>query len=136
MEEVIGFGTVVEGSWLIKKVQISNFGDVPGQFAWSKGEYTKNFTITPERGVIPPHEDIHLTITFNPSKVDKFKYEKIPCEITGGDGLFLTLLGTCDAYDGKTDEVRFETIVRKSVVQNVPIQNPTDKEWQIRPTIS
>lgn len=115
---------------------MSNFGDVPGKFSWNNGEYQKNFTLVPDHAIIPPHEDLQLTITFHPSKVDKFKYEKIPCDIAGGDPIFITLLGTCVGYDGKTDEVKFETIVRKSITQNVSIQNPTDKEWQIRPSIS
>lgn len=45
-------------------------------------------------------------------------------------------MGTCQAHDGKTEDVKFETIVWKQITQNIPIQNPTDKEWQIRPTIS
>jgi len=109
MEEVIGFGTVVEGSWLSKKVQLINFGDVPGKFSWTNGEYQKSFTISPDKGVIPPHEDIHLNITFHPNKINKFKYEKIPCEIAGGEQINLTLLGTCQAHDGKTEDVKFET---------------------------
>lgn len=136
MEEVIGFGTVVEGSRLSKKVQLINFGDVPGKYNFLPGEYNKQFTITPDHGIIPPHEDINLTITFHPNKVGKYKYEKLVCEIAGGENISMTLLGTCQAHDGKTEEVKFETIVRKQVQQNVPIQNPTDKEWQIRPTIS
>jgi len=54
-------------------------------------------------------------LTFHPNKVGKYKYEKILCEIAGGENINLTLLGTSQAHDGKTDEVRFETIVRKQV---------------------
>ena len=32
--------------------------------------------------------------------------------------------------------LNFQTVVRKTAKQNVPIQNTEDKEWVINPTIS
>ena len=55
MEEVLGFGPVVSGSFLTKKVQLANFGDVGAKFSWDKQAYSKYFEIFPEKAYIPPH---------------------------------------------------------------------------------
>lgn len=70
MEEVIGFGSVIKGSRLTKQLQLANFGDIRAKFKWDTKAYKKHFTITPDNGYIPPHEDIYLDITFHPKRVD------------------------------------------------------------------
>ena len=46
-------------------------------------------------------------------------------------------MGKCIAQDeDSTKELKFETIVRKATTQKVSINNPTEKEWRIKPTIS
>ena len=47
MEEVLGFGQVVAGSFLTKKVQLANFGDVGAKFIWDSKAYNKYFHISP-----------------------------------------------------------------------------------------
>lgn len=138
MEEVVGFGSVIKGSRLTKQLQLANFGDIRAKFKWDSKAYAKNFTIFPESGYIPPHEDIYLEITFHPSRVDDdISVKDIKCEYTGGGILNLTLMGKCVAQDkDATKEIHFETMVRKATTQKVSINNPTEKEWRIKPTIS
>lgn len=138
MEEVVGFGSVVKGSRLTKQLQLANFGDVRAKFKWDTKAYAPNFTISPDNGYIPPHEDIYLGITFHPNRVDdNICAKNIKCEYTGGSFLSLTLMGKCVAQDkDSTKELNFETIVRKPTTQKVTISNPTEKEWRIQPTIS
>lgn len=94
MEEVVGFGTVVKGSRLTKQLQLANFGDVRAKFKWDMKLCSKNFTISPESGYIPPNEDIYLDITFHPNKVDDdISAKNIKCEYSGGGSLSLTLMG-------------------------------------------
>ena len=46
-------------------------------------------------------------------------------------------MGKCIAQDeDSTKDLNFETIVRKATTQQVSINNPTEKEWRIKPTIS
>lgn len=144
MEEVVGFGSVIKGSRLTKQLQLANFGDVRAKFKWDTKAYAKssksdaggNFTISPESGYIPAHEDIYLDITFHPRKVDNDIHVKnIACEYTGGGVLNLSLMGKCIAQDIQST-IQFETIVRKATTQSVTIENPTGKEWRITPTIS
>jgi hydrocephalus-inducing protein len=57
--------------------------------------------------------------------------------MSGGDTLYLTLMGKSIQQDSdSTQELSFNSIVRKSDKQVVTIQNPDDKEWHINPTIS
>ena len=138
MEEVVGFGSVVKGSRLTKQLQMANFGDVRAKFKWDTKAYSKNFTIHPDDGYIPPNEDLYLEITFHPKKVDDdISAKNIRCEYSGGGTMSLTLMGKCVAQDDdSTKEIQFETEVRKATTQSVTINNPTEKEWIIKPTIS
>ena len=138
MEEVVGFGSVVKGSRLTKQLQMANFGDVRAKFKWDTKAYSKNFTIHPDDGYIPPNEDLYLEITFHPKKVDDdISAKNIKCEYSGGGTMSLTLMGKCVAQDDdSTKEIQFETEVRKATTQSVTINNPTEKEWIIKPTIS
>lgn len=96
MDEVIAFGGVVKGSRLTKLLQMSNFGDVKAEFTWDSKVYKKHFTITPEAGYVPPNSNLDLEVTFHPSAVDSdIRYNKVKCEIKGGEPLALTLMGKC-----------------------------------------
>ena len=47
------------------------------------------------------------------------------------------MMGKCVEQDqSSTQTLNFQTVVRKTHKQNVPIQNTEDKEWVINPTIS
>lgn len=138
MDEVIAFGSVVKNSRRSKVLQLSNFGDVKAAFKWDSKVYQKHFTITPSSGYIAPNSNLDLEVTFHPDRVDSdIRYNKVKCEITGGDTLYLTLMGKSIEQDSEsTQELSFNSIVRKSDKQTISIQNPDDKEWAINPTIS
>lgn len=55
------------------------------------------FTIDPQHGVIPPHEDLYFDITFHPNVIDNdIRFNKVKCHIDGlGEPLFINLLGKC-----------------------------------------
>ena len=55
----------------------------------------------------------------------------------GGEPIKLTMMGKCVAHEGsQTQELNFQTVVRKPTTQSIPIQNTEDREWAINPTIS
>ena len=59
------------------------------------------------------------------------------CTVQGGEPINLTMMGKCVAQEGsETQELAFNTVVRKATTQNVQIQNTEDREWAINPTIS
>jgi hypothetical protein len=138
MDEVVAFGSVVKGSRLTKMLQLSNFGDVKAEFKWDSKLYKQNFTITPESGYINPNSNLDLEVTFHPSKADPdIRYSKVPCIIKGGDQLELSLMGKSVELDTTTtEELKFDTKVRKTQNQSVTVQNTEDREWTINPTIT
>ena len=140
MEETMDFGDVVKNSRYTRQLQFTNFGDILAKFSWERQSYMKNFTIYPEKGNIPPHEDIFLEITFHPMAVSPMiRISDIKCAIEGvAEPLRLNLVGKCiEQTEGSTKELKLKTIVRQAVKQSVSIQNTsTEQKWNIKPTIS
>jgi len=61
--EAPSFGVVTVNSNAVRTIVLKNFGDIPAVFNWSlvdgkKRNYTKFFTISPQKSTIPPHEEI------------------------------------------------------------------------------
>lgn len=95
MDEVAAFGNVVQGSRLIKTIQMSNFGDVKANFNWNKNEFSKNFTIEPQSGYINPNSNLNLEVTFHPRSDtdDKACETKVTCDVKGGEPMTLKMMG-------------------------------------------
>jgi hydrocephalus-inducing protein len=70
MDEILAFGNVVKDSRLTKTLQMSNFGDVKANFAWDTKNFSKNFTISPDKGYVNPNSNLDLEVTFHPKTVD------------------------------------------------------------------
>lgn len=70
MEDTIGFGVVTVNSKKVKTVQLSNLGDIGAKFEWNTLFCKRYFTISPEKGYLPPNEDTNFTITFHPDVID------------------------------------------------------------------
>lgn len=96
MEDTCGFGGVVVNSKLTKTVQLANLGDVGAKFQWDTSLCKNYFTITPQSGTLPAHEDIHFEVTFHPNVVDNdIRFNKVKCLIQNAEPLYLNLLGKC-----------------------------------------
>lgn len=138
MDAVVAFGSVVRNSRLTKILQLANFGDVKAAYKWDSKAYSKFFTITPESGYVNPNSTLDLEVTFHPKVADSdIRYDQIKCEIKGGDPVSVTLMGKSVEQDPSTTQnLNFQTIVRKPTKQMVTIQNSEEREWVISPTIS
>jgi hydrocephalus-inducing protein len=80
MEDAVSFGAVVINSKVTKRVQLANLGDIGTKFEWDTQFCKHVFTISPERGFAPAHEDLYFDITFHPNVIDndiRFKKVKI-----------------------------------------------------------
>jgi len=142
MEEVVGFGAVVQGSHQSKQVQLLNIGDIPCQFQWDSSKYKKFFTISPESGVIQANTELYFDIAFHPpsdgrNTTNNIEIPKVTCSVQGSEPLYITLQGNSIPTPAEqTKDLRFETIVRESQVQKVQVKNPTGQKWRILPSIS
>ena len=84
-----------------------------------------------------PNSNLDLEVTFHPKQVDASVSQKVQCTVQGGEPIKLTMMGKCVAHEGsQTQELAFQTVVRKATTQTVQIQNTEDREWAINPTIS
>ena len=144
MGEMPTFGSVTVNSNAIRQISLKNFGDIPAVFHWSnvdnkKKNYTKYFTITPQKGTIPPHEDVMIQIIFHPKDVNNaIQYEHIKCNIEEFDTpIDISLYGkSIECPADSITEKKMETQVRVPVTYEIKIKNPTDKQWRITPSIS
>ncbi|CAK4295658.1 unnamed protein product [Aphanomyces euteiches] len=137
--ETLGFGSVVLGSQLIRKILLQNRGDLIAKFQWDLKRFGQDFTISPVDGLILPNQDKQFEITFCPQKInDDIRHEKIPCVIEGGgDFVTLTLTGSCLAMvESSIKELVFESKVRKEAVKEIVIENKTNQPWNLLPAIS
>jgi hydrocephalus-inducing protein len=115
MEDTIGFGIVTVNSKKVKTVQLSNLGDIGAKFEWNTTFCKRYFTITPDKGYLPPNEDTHFTITFHPDVIDSdINFHKVKCDIQGSDPLYINLLGRSVSHPKEAiQDLKFETIVRQ-----------------------
>ena len=70
IESTIGFGAVVINSKLTRSISLSNLGDIGCHFSWDQRFCSKFFTISPDQGFLPPHDELKFDITFHPDVVD------------------------------------------------------------------
>ena len=140
LADTAGFGPVVIGSKSTKEVTAVNLGDINAKFQWDTTFCKDYFTIYPERGIIPAHEDLHFQVTFHPNVTsDEISFPKVACYIQDSDPLFLNLIGKCiDQKLENIKEIKLETKVRVPKVEKitVPVKNPSAKEIRIKAQIS
>ena len=138
LDEIVGFGSVVINSKLVKKVQVVNLGDVNAKFLWDTMFCQQFFTISPKKGIIPAHEDFLFEITFHPNVIDNdIRFTKVKCSIEDSDPLFINLLGKCIPQTKESiQDTKFETVVRTLIKQKVIVKNPTSAPWKIKSSIS
>ena len=138
MEENLSFGSVVVNSKLTKTLQLANLGDIGSKFSWDVAFCKKFFTISPESGFLPPHEDIFFEVTFHPNVLDNdIQFKKVKCSIEGAEPLFVNLLGKCVSQPKEMmQEVRFDTLVRNVDKKKIMVKNPTAKAWRIKAILS
>lgn len=137
MEGTLGFGVVVIHSKKTKMLQLSNLGDIGAKFSWDFTFCEKFFTISPQNGFIPPHEDTFFTITFHPYVVDPdIRFNKVKCDIEGSTPLYVNLLGKCVTQPlEQIQDVKFSTMVRTAAKNKVTLKNPTSELWRIKTSI-
>jgi hydrocephalus-inducing protein len=136
MEEVLNFGSVVTGSKLTKKLQMTNMGDMGAKFDWDNSFCRPYFTITPKKGYIPPNDSVIFMIDFHPSVTEEHNFQ-LKCEIENGSPLQLTLIGkgVPQVVEG-VQTLKFETTVRTKTSQKVSIKNPVAEKINIKANIT
>ncbi len=131
--DCIPFGKVCVNSRLTRKLRIENAGDVGTKFKWNTEAFEPHFSIMPSEGYMGPHSDMTLQVSFHPTVVDDdIRNENLRCFFEGIEPLNLTLTGAC-VEQPESNELTFESVVRKEVSQTIQIQNNGRKAWHLRP---
>ena len=69
--EAIPFASVTLGSSSIRKLMMTNTGDIGAAFAWNVDVINPTFNISPDKGYISAGMEVPFEITFQPSKVSQ-----------------------------------------------------------------
>ncbi|CAE7551801.1 Hydin, partial [Symbiodinium microadriaticum] len=132
------YGIVVLGSSKTKKLSLENTGDLSLTFQWSEASFGPHFSISPLYGKLAPGNEINFDVVFNPQFVDAdIRQENIMLSIPGMSPLTVTCSGVC--VPQPTDSIiylHFDSLVRKTQTKAVNLQNPSEKDWFISPSIS
>jgi hypothetical protein len=131
------FGLVVLDSQKIKKLTLENTGDLTITFQWQEATFGKHFTITPLSGKILPGNEASFDVTFKPKFADEdIRQDGITLTIPGIEPLKLTCTGGCVPPPAEsTQTLEFKSLARKAQDKTVKIQNPTDKDWYLSPSL-
>jgi hydrocephalus-inducing protein len=137
IEDAVNFGPVVANSYLTKKLQIINSGDLSAEYSWDLPVNILAFTISPLKGLIMPSEQLFFDITFSPKGIHEYK-TSAKLIIKNSESPFVI------QFNGKgiptpassTETVHFETSVRSQINKPVTLKNPTQNPWVLRPIIT
>jgi len=131
------FGIVVLDSQKIKKLTLENIGDLTITFQWMPNTFGQHFSISPLSGKILPGGEIAFDVLFKPKFADDdIRQDNMILMIPGLDPLKLTCTGSCILPPSENIQLlEFKSNARKAQEKSVKIQNPTDKDWYISPSL-
>jgi hydrocephalus-inducing protein len=131
------FGAVVEGSQNVKKLSLDNSGDLPITFQWVESTFGPHFSISPRSGKLTPGSEIIFDVIFKPTHLDEdISQDNIMLNIHGLSPLVLTCTGMCIRQPSDSAQVlQFNSLVRKEEKRPIRIDNPTDKDWFLSPSL-
>ena len=133
----VPFGTVVEASQKVKKLSLENSGDIGISFNWMEASFGPHFFISPLSGRLGPGMEVSFEVTFRPKHVDPdIRQDNMLLMIPGFTPLALSCSGMCISQpDDKVQTITFNSLARKADVKSVKLQNPTEKDWFISPSM-
>jgi hydrocephalus-inducing protein len=131
------FGSVCEGCFYTRSLQIQNAGDVGTAFRWDASRTLgAHFSISPKDGFLPPHSQLMFDVTFKPMVLSEDLRCDALCMVEGGASLPLSLSGACMSQPSEgVKELTFETKVRVPQTKQITLNNPTRSTWFLQPTI-
>ncbi len=135
--ESIIFPPVVYGNKVTRTVTLQNNGDIDTHFTWDLAGLGTDFKVAPSTGIARADSDTAVTVTFEPTSIaDDIRAPSVTCVVEGvTEPLTVALSGSSVAVSDAADEVAFNCAVRDSDTQSVTVENPTDVEWQLRPSV-
>ncbi|XP_008567942.1 PREDICTED: hydrocephalus-inducing protein homolog, partial [Galeopterus variegatus] len=133
-QEHLPFGPVVYQTQAVRRILMSNTGDVGTRFKWDVKKFEPHFSISPEEGYITAGMEVSFEVTYHPTEVGKESlYKNMLCYIQGGSPLSLTLSGVCVGPPAVKEVVNFTCQVRSKHTQTILLSNRTNQTWNLHP---
>jgi len=131
----LAFGSVNVHSRSVKRVLLSNSGDIGAKFNWKVPKAAQKwFTLAPEKGYLSPGLEVIMLVTFHPTKtMQDCRFEGIKCEVEGGAPLSLDLVGTASPQKAASDQLSFSQAVRTSDTKTIKLENKSAHPYEISP---
>jgi hydrocephalus-inducing protein len=135
--EQLAFGSVNVHSRSVKRVLLSNTGDIGAKFNWKlPAEAAKWFSIAPLQGYLSPGLEVIMLVTFHPTRtMTDCRFEGIQCYVEGGNGLTLDVVGTASPQRAAQDTLTFSQAVRTSETKTIRLENKTVHPYEIVPVM-
>nr|XP_019962004.1 PREDICTED: hydrocephalus-inducing protein homolog [Paralichthys olivaceus] len=136
-QDHLAFGAVVQRGQAMKRIVMTNTGDIPARFHWESRSFPAELSISPAKGCINPGMKVPFDLTFAPKDLSNdTRYENLSCFIENRSSPFtLTVTGSCIAASAGKEVVNFVCQVRGSHTQTLQLLNPTNQCCSIRPVI-
>jgi hydrocephalus-inducing protein len=133
----LAFGVVAVQSRAVKRVLLSNTGDVGAKFKWDIPEAAQQwFTITPAMGYLSPGLEVIMLVTFHPTASQQdIRFEGLACAIEGGGHLLLDLVATASPQKAASDTIQFSTAVRTTDTKAIKLENKSAHPYHLTPVI-
>jgi hydrocephalus-inducing protein len=131
------FGVVVLDAQKVKKLTLENTGDISVTFHWDDSTFGKHFSILPLSGKVLPGNEITFDVIFKPQFEDEdIRQDGITLIIPGIQPLRITCTGSCIVQPKDSIQtLQFNSVARKAENKSVKIQNTTDKDWYLSPSL-
>eukprot|EP00079_Xenopus_tropicalis_P024447 XP_012817094.1 PREDICTED: hydrocephalus-inducing protein homolog isoform X1 [Xenopus tropicalis] len=135
-QEYISFGAVVLQCQAIRRIVLSNTGELGARFKWDSEKFQPDFSISPASGYITAGTDVTFEVVFHPREIAAdIHYENLSCFIEGSKALMLTLSGSCVGLPSTKEVVSFQCHVRSKQTQTILLINKTNQAWNLHPVI-
>lgn len=154
----IPFGLVVLNSQKVKKLTLENVGDLSINYQWDSKSFGPHFSISPFVGKLLPGTEVVFDVVFKPKFVNEdIRQDNMLLYVTAGlssdkaggkesastiaemaklEPLKITCSGLCITPPTENiQSLAFQSAARKNQIKTIKIQNPSDKDWYLSPSL-
>ena len=137
--DTLSFGAVGKDCSLVRKLVLSNRGDIGASFAWNLAQLRDTpFRVSPANGYIAPGQEITMEFIFQPRTIrHDIPCNQLECRLEGTKSVYVTLHGSCVDVAPAREVISITASVRsKELSKPIVLKNPTNTLWTLTPTIS
>ena len=123
LEDTMSFGDVVVGSSLMKSLIVNNIGDINAFYRWDLSSCSKDFSISPVKGILNSSDEFNFSVKFHPQRVKDMLY-KVRLFVEGFPKAtsVVTLVGKgVDTKSQSIIDIQFQANTRTFIKKNITV---------------